>query len=351
MPNCHHDDGAMDPDLLTVVAVDAGGTSTRAGWFAADGRCLGLGTAAGANPISRGADAAMSQLIIAVRRAAGADDWSAIPRRPRLVLVALAGGSRSDVAVLRGALDTLGIADHLMLASDLLAGYVSGASEACGYGLIAGTGAAAIRVVDGAEVAVADGFGWLLGDRGSGFWIGAQAVQATMRSLDRGEPLPALARAVLAEQGLAPEGRTPTLRNGRHPAVHALVDAFYGAAPVDLARFASITVAVAASGNTEALDILTRAVSELVGTLAAVIDPALPGPIVLHGGVASALPALSGALQDLQRAQGWTADVRRSEHGLLGAAVLALRATGIEVTEQIRAELRSGITGRTTCDR
>lgn len=328
----------------TVVAVDAGGTSTRAGWFTADGQCLGLGRAAGSNPVSRGAEAALTQLTSAVTRAAGAAGWVAPARQPRVVLVAMAGGSRAEIDLLRRALAGVGLTGELVLASDLLAGYVAGSAEPDGYGLIAGTGAAAIRVAGGVEVALADGVGWLLGDRGSGYWIGAQAVRAAMRALDRGAPS-MLARAVLVEQGLSPDERPAARVDGRHPAVVPLVNAFYRAAPVDLARFAPLTLAVAAAGDREAGEIVARAVTELADTLGIVLDPAAPGPIVVHGGVAAALPGLADALESRQRAQGWPPDVRESEHGLLGAAVLALRAAGLEVSDRIRSELSAGIAG------
>ena len=328
----------------TVLAVDAGGTSTRAGWFTGHGHCLGLARADGSNPVSRGADAALSQLVSAMSRAAGPGGWRAMPRPPRLVLVAMAGGSRAEIALLRRAMAGVGLPGEPVLASDLLAGYFSGASEPDGYGLVAGTGAAAIRVVAGVERAVADGVGWLLGDRGSGYWIGSRAVRAAMRALDRGEPS-LLANAVLAAQGLSADEPGAARVAGRHPAIVPLVNAFYGAAPVDLARFAPVALAAAAAGDRTAGEIVEQAVSELVATLDSVLDPAFPGPIVVHGGVAAVLPGLTAALRSLQRAQGWPADVRESEHGLLGAAVLALRAAGLEVSERTRSELAAGIAG------
>lgn len=329
----------------TVLAVDAGGTSTRAGWFTADGRCLGLGRAAGANPISRGANAALTHVTAAVTRTAGPTGWGAGSWPPRVVVVAMAGGSRAEVAGLRRALTGVGVTGELVLASDLLAGYFSGASEPDGYGLIAGTGAAAIRVAAGVDVAVADGVGWLLGDRGSGYWIGSRAVQATIRALDRGEST-LLTRAVLADQGWSPEERSPARVDGRHPAVVPLVHAFYGQDPVELARFAPLTLAAAAAGDRAAGAIVAQAVTELVDTLSAVLDRAAPGPIVVHGGVGAVLPGLADALRSRQQAQGWPPDVRESQHGLLGAAVLALRAAGLEVSDRIRSALRAGIANR-----
>ncbi len=324
----------------TVVAVDAGGTWTRAGWFAADGRCLGVGRAAGGNPISRGAEAAAAQLAVALAAAAGPAGRFAGPTRPRVAVLAMAGGSRSDDSVVRTELLELGVDGDLVMASDLLAGYLSAALEPAGYGLVAGTGAAAIRVADGVEEAVVDGVGWLLGDRGSGFWIGLRTVQATMRALDRRGRMSALAEAVLAEQGIPSAWPGP---ESRHPAVIPLVRATYDAAPVELARYARVAIRVAATGDPEATAIVRAAVGELLATVGDVLEPSQPGPIVLSGGVARALPGLPDALADLQRAHGWVPDVRPAADGLLGAAVLGLRALGISVSDPVYDRMRVGL--------
>ena len=63
--------------------------------------------------------------------------------------------------------------------------------------LIAGTGSAAGLVRDHRLVRTADGHGWLLGDDGSGFWLGREAVRSVLRKLDLGEPIGLLGQAVV----------------------------------------------------------------------------------------------------------------------------------------------------------
>ncbi len=329
--------------LPSVVAVDAGGTSTRAAWLAADGSCLGLGRSGGGNPVARGVAVTARQIREALAAAAGPARRFPPDHGPAVAVIAMAGGGTMDQPTLATALADIGFDGTLLLSSDILAGYLSGAQEPAGYGLVAGTGAAAIRVVGGVETAVADGVGWLLGDRGSGFWIGLRAAQATTRALDRSGPLPALAQAVLAAYGV------PTTANGgdverRHDVVGPLVRALYGAAPVDLAALAPVAMRVAADGDGEAAEILRLAVSELVRTVGSIVDPDMPGPIVISGGVALALPGLAAALEDVQRAHGWSADIRTARDGLVGAGILALKAGGITLSEAIVDRLRGGLT-------
>src|SRR4051812_36411940 len=75
----------------TVLAVDAGGTSTRAIWLASDGTCLGYGRAAGGNPVSRGVGVAADQLVDAVAEAAGPNRRFPRTAAPELAVLAMAG--------------------------------------------------------------------------------------------------------------------------------------------------------------------------------------------------------------------------------------------------------------------
>ena len=82
-----------------------------------------------------------------------------------------------------------------MVESDLLAMFCAGSSDLDGHALVAGTGSAAIRVRGGEVEGVSDGSGWLLGDEGSGFWIGHHIVRAAVADLDGRGPWTGLAPA------------------------------------------------------------------------------------------------------------------------------------------------------------
>ena len=51
--------------MLSVLAIDAGGTSTRAVIVDEDGSCLGFGHSGGGNPISAGFEPALASLAAA----------------------------------------------------------------------------------------------------------------------------------------------------------------------------------------------------------------------------------------------------------------------------------------------
>ena len=202
---------------MTHLGIDAGGTSTRAVVVDPDGHCLGHGRSGSGNPISSGPHVAAASLREAAEQALAAAGLpgSAVGSTS----VAMAGGSRiaeddEVAATIRGALVAAGVHASLAVEPDLLALYFSGTHEPSGYALVAGTGAAAVRVVEGEVVATCDGLGWLLGDGGSGFWIGREVVRAVCADLDGRGPSTALTPLLLeAAPGTDPPPRAA--RTGR----------------------------------------------------------------------------------------------------------------------------------------
>ncbi|GHD02879.1 hypothetical protein GCM10010313_17140 [Streptomyces violarus] len=193
-----------------VVGLDAGGTRTRAVLAtAADGRPLGEGAAGPGNALT----VPVPQLTEHLAEAVG----QAVPEPVRDRVVAVAGGfagatdaaadepgRRNALAALTAALRRLGIeAGPPVIGSDIEAAFASApGAPADGLALVAGTGAVAMRITDRRGTATVDGDGWLLGDDGSGFWIGRAAVRAALRMADgRGAPT-VLAELVGRELGV-----------------------------------------------------------------------------------------------------------------------------------------------------
>ena len=69
-----------------------------------------------------------------------------------------------------------------------------------GVAVICGTGSIAVGAWQGRQ-ARSGGFGYLLGDEGSGYWITRAAVRALLDRRDRGVPLGALGETLLAAAG------------------------------------------------------------------------------------------------------------------------------------------------------
>ena len=268
---------------MNYLAVDVGGTSTRAAIVAADGNCIGYGKAGSGNPTSsRPADAISS--IIAATHAATAQSGSTAADLAAAT-VGIAGAAGDAGTSLHGELIRAGLSERLAFESDLLVAFYSGSIADEGYALVAGTGSAAVRLRGGRIEATCDGLGWLLGDGGSGFWIGHRAVFAASSALDNRGPSTALVGLVLAELGIDQDFRS---RHRRTMAVlRSVVDAVYRMRPFELARFAPLAFQAKALGDDIARRIHADASQALTATLDAVVVPDITGPLVLSGSILS----------------------------------------------------------------
>ena len=160
-----------------VLGGDLGGTSTRILVVGTDGRVHGRSTTGGGNPISHPAGAAAA-LAGALRAALAGID----PRRVNASVVGVAGMSAlraPPVAARFGQVwADAGLTCDPGYAPDLEVAFAPGTPEPDGSVLVAGTGATAGAVAGHRLTRTADGHGWLLGDDGSGFWLGREAVRA-----------------------------------------------------------------------------------------------------------------------------------------------------------------------------
>lgn len=313
-----------------LLGIDAGGTSTRAVLTDHRGECFGYGLGGRGNPISAGPDRAADGVLDAVEKALSHTQLTLtdVP-----VVVAAMAGMRAAGGPewLQDRLVARGFAGRLVFESDLLATYFSGAASAFGYALVSGTGACVIRVQDGRIDAAGDGLGWLLGDRGSGFWIGHAVARAAVHDLDGTGPATTLTDRVLAHYGLA---RTDVYEQGRWRELERLVGALYAAPPIELAALAPLAFVEsdAVTGS-----ILAAAGEHLADTLTAVLRG--DGPLVIGGSVL----ARTSPVRDAFLARLGTAakglDLRPVGDGAVGAAVLAVRAAGGAADDAILARL------------
>src|SRR5690625_2675482 len=322
--------------MLRYLGVDAGGTSTRAVLVGQAGTCLCIGRAGSGNPVSSGTECAATHVLAASLPAvAGAGvPPEAVPGG----VVAMAGGRwRAERGCADDACRAGGLPVTFRLESDLHAAFCSATPEGEGYAMVAGTGAIALRVRAHEVDLVSDGIGWLLGDEGSGFWIGQRVARAALAALDGRGPATSLSSALLEQLGLEadPAGRI----EGRTRSVQDAIDVLYGQRPVELAGLAPL--AFAAPGDEVAESIVREAGEQLATTLRAVRTPGLTGPLVLAGGVLTRQPALAEQVHALS---GGLDAPLLTDDGLVGAASLALRRNGVDTTGAVFDRLTSTIT-------
>ncbi|GAB2957444.1 N-acetylglucosamine kinase [Amycolatopsis acidiphila] len=286
-----------------VIGVDAGGTSTRALAVAAAGTVLGSGRSGGANPNSHSPETAAKHLGEAIGACLGGLD----PQEANACVVGMAGSSKLTDPAVAGLFEAtwarLGLGEVLVL-TDAEVAFASATAAPDGTVLIAGTGSIAGRIRKRRMVSTAGGYGWLLGDEGSAFWLGREAVRATLDALGGSDELGPLATAVLAEAGIEVADRLQAWRR--------LITVANAEAPIRLARFAPLVSAAPDAGP-----ILNRAATLLVEIALATREPGEDTPVVLVGSV------LNGPVGARVRANLSSLEVLTSTDGVLGAAWLA----------------------------
>ncbi|MFD3870074.1 N-acetylglucosamine kinase [Streptomyces sp. NPDC058623] len=309
------------PSPPLVLGVDAGGTSTRCLIIGLDGRMRGHGRAGGANRYS-GADP-FAALNCAIGSALGDVD------RRRVVAghIALAGAAGADLPGLRSQAAILwrdlGMQGSLSVGDDLAAAVAAGTEAADALLLLAGTGAIAAAYRGHQLVARSDGYGWLLGDEGSGMWIGRQALTRILAALDGRGPHTALTTLVTEHLQVRPQPRGTPTDLGR-----TIVTVVHAEPPAAMARLAPLVDEAARRGDPVAGAIIEEAAGLLLNTLRAAQEAgAVEGariPLVLAGGLLVTDTLVAEAVETRLRADGH-GPVHRAKDGAAGAAALALR--------------------------
>src|SRR5688572_17810171 len=178
---------------MYVLGIDAGGTKTVCYLADVNGRIVGEGRGGGANLQAHGELEVEKVLHAVIEDAIG--DRAILPVS---VCLGVAGVDREeDDRIVRGIMRRLGYRSHLLVVNDALVALVAGAGDDAGIVLIAGTGSIAYGVSGDGYAARAGGWGFVLGDEGSGYWIGREALTAVVRQADGRGPKTRLTPLVL----------------------------------------------------------------------------------------------------------------------------------------------------------
>ena len=309
-----------------ILALDGGGTRTRAAVFTRDGACAASAEAGPSNDLQVGSGAALASLHDAIEQAI---DASGVARaRIAAVAAGLAGvdydgtGAGAWVRAFR----QMGFA-RAFVYGDMVAAHRGALGWQPGVVVIAGTGSVTLGVgTDGTMVKVG-GWGPIYGNEGSAYAIGRDGLAAAARAHDGRGSRTRLVESLRVQLGVADFQRS--------------IDAVY-AGPMgqhDVAALAPLVYDAAMAGDAVADEICTTA----AGHLADGVRTAL-----LRLGDSSGLPvSYQGAVLcacDLIRAR-FEADVRRMHGGIViepprhepvaGAFLLGSRALGWNVASPV----------------
>ena len=282
-----------------VIGIDAGGTRSRAYLAEAGdtpgslGAVLGRGSGGPGNALSVGRADLTRHLADAIAGALPAG--SAVRAQVAAAFGGFAGaapglgperGHELALSCLRDALTANGVTAAVAGAggdAEIAFASAPGAPED-GMVLIAGTGALAARLAGRHRAETVDGHGWLLGDEGSGYWLGNRAVRAALEALDGRGPWTALVARVTAHFGVVPAPDASAGPLARHAATETVVSRAYDLAPPRLAELSPAVVAAADEGDEVALALLATAAGLLADSVRA-LRPRPGEPLVTTGGL------------------------------------------------------------------
>lgn len=256
-----------------VVGVDGGGTHTRAVVLDAEGQEMGRADGRAAMATARDprpAAEAVAEVCAAAARSAGRS-------LPADVLWAgLTGAGRESARrAVELELERLGVAADVRVDTDVGAAFHAAFGDGPGILLIAGTGSIGWgRAEDGRQGRVG-GWGHHIGDEGSGWAVGLDALKRVARHADGRAPATRLQMAVLDFLGLE--------------SVEDLVQWAAGATKAQVASLAPVVAAASAAGDAVAGEILAQAVDDLEGHVLAILEnlgpwEEVPG-VALAGGL------------------------------------------------------------------
>jgi glucosamine kinase len=237
-----------------VMGVDGGATKTLAAVLDLVDRSVHVGHGASSNADASGSHAATEALLKAT------DD--AIER-------AGIGRDQLQAAVLAIAgIDTQAVASHVrascpdtwIVVNDVVGAWAAATDGSPGVGAISGTGSNVFGVGRDGRAWSAGGWGHLLGDEGSGYWLAVQSIKAALADRERSGPPTALSRAAVEFFGVS--------------SVEALAARVYGESlsKDEIAAFAAETARAAHAHDAVAVGLYERAARELGRQVAAVIS-------------------------------------------------------------------------------
>ncbi len=179
-------------------------------------------------------------------------------------------------------------AASIHLATDAYTSVLGAHGGAPGAVVAVGTGSVGYRLFPGGEAKMSGGWGFPVGDEGSGAWIGRRALAQALRVLDEDDvPQQGLIQAVLAHCGPGRDGILAWL---------------HGATSTDYAALAPLVMNLAAAKEQGAVGLVLTAGFE-IDRLALALDPKREAPFSLVGGLAEPLtPFLPIELGEWMRA-------------------------------------------------
>lgn len=311
-----------------VIAVDGGQSSTLALAAALDGTILGVGWGGESNHVDE--PGGVERLTRALQESIGGAlrDAGCPAEMVRAACLGMTGVSALAGEITQDLLP----AAQVMVHHDAITALAGASVGQPGVIVIAGTGAVAYGERADGRAAKSGGWGYLMGDEGSGYDLGVQALRAITQASDGRGPATRLAETIPQHFGL------DDLR-----ALHRAIYSQQITRP-QIAGLAAVVAQAAGHGDAVAQDLLRSAGESLAAAALAVMRQLdVPGMAVYTtGGVFRAGEWVLGSFRAAIHAQSpssTTADAAFSP--AVGALLLALKAAGTALDSAVLDRIRA----------
>ncbi len=271
--------------MIHVLGIDAGGTKTVCQLADEHGALVSEARAEGANLQAAGELKVEKVLHQVMEEAIG--ERAIVPAA---ICLGIAGVDRpDDFALIKGVMRRIGYKARVLVVNDALVALEAGAPQQPGVVVISGTGSICYGRNELGEAARSGGWGYVLGDEGSGYWIGRAALRAVLRQADRRGPDTLLTPLLLDHFGV-------TQAQGLiHEVYHTNLK------PAAIGALARCVQSAFREGDTAAIGILRGAANELESSALSVVRRlGMVGQsfvFVLAGGIFRAVPWLQEELE------------------------------------------------------
>jgi N-acetylglucosamine kinase-like BadF-type ATPase len=263
--------------MAYVIGIDAGGTKTVGLLADETGRVLTKARGGGANLLVHG-ELAVEKVLYQIL-----EDLE--PPEPVAALcLGIAGVDRpGQKELVLALLRRLGLRRSVQVVHDAVIALVAGAPEGVGIVVVGGTGSIAYGADPEGLTARSGGWGYLLGDEGSAFWLGHAALRLGIRAADGRGPATTLYQRIC--QRLELQGASE------------LVSWFYDQEKSRgrVTQLASLVEEAAEDGDEAAEELLDHGAGHLARAARAVyrrLHFSRGFPLILAGGVFKACPSL-----------------------------------------------------------
>ncbi|MBN1348874.1 hypothetical protein JXJ21_05650 [candidate division KSB1 bacterium] len=314
-----------------VIGIDGGGTETKGVLSNSLGMILSQYTGAATNYQVVGGKKLKEELEQIFAHLV--DDVKINLKKVSKIYLGLAGAGReSDRQEIKALFTQEKYASNIIVESDARVALAGAFGGKPGIILISGTGAICFGKNDKGPLVRSGGWGYLLGDEGSGYFVGQQAIIAALKELDgRGEQT--ALRGILESQYKLNQidEIIPLIYKGK-------IDR------TEIASLARIVFDTAAKGDTVAMNIVKQTGQEL-GKLCKAVAQKLnlrnrTIPVALIGGLFNAKDVFINEIFKELFELSWDIEVMNPMFSpAVGAAILALEESRVKISDEILANL------------